>query len=110
MNTHKIDPKRFKGKKLMRRQTVPGTANDYDIRIDGLTVGRIVKKIESDLRVTWFWTMTAQYYPQNSPQNGEEATFELARDAFNSMFREWLAWASKQSGKVTWNEVDNDST
>ena len=106
MKKYKIDPKRFKGKKLTRRQTVPGTSDDYDIRIDGLSVGRIMKKIESDQRVSWFWTMTAPYSPHNQPQNGEEETFEAARDAFKMMFREWLAWASKQSGKVTWNGVE----
>ena len=103
MKKHNIDPKRFKGKKLTRRQTVPGTANDYAIRIDGLTVGRIIKKVESDQRAIWIWTMTAPYHPHNEPQNGEEETFEAARDAFKGMFREWLAWASKQSGKVTWD-------
>lgn len=106
MKKYKIDPKRFKGKKLTRRQTVPGTSDDYDIRIDGLSVGRIMKKIESDQRVSWFWTMTAPYFPHNQPQNGEEETFEAARDAFKRMFREWLAWVSKQSGKVTWNGVE----
>jgi hypothetical protein len=65
-----------------------------------------MQKIESDQRVIWFWTMTASYYPHNQPQNGEEETFESVRDAFKRIFREWLAWASKQSGKVTWNGVD----
>jgi hypothetical protein len=99
MKNHKIDPKRFNGKKFTRRQTVPGIANDYAIRIDGLTVGRIMKKIESNQSGVWIWTMTAPYNLQNNPQNGEEETFEAARDAFKETFREWLAWASKQSGK-----------
>lgn len=106
MKKDKIDPKRFKGKKLTRRQTLPGTSNDYSIRIDGVTVGRIMKRIGPDQSSVWVWAMTAPYHLQNNPQHGEEDTFEAARDAFKWIFREWLAWALQQPGKLTWNGGD----
>jgi hypothetical protein len=34
--------------------------------------------------------------------NGEEETFEAARDAFKKMFWEWHTWALKQPGNATW--------
>ena len=97
-----VDPKRFTGKAFTRRRTSPDSKADYAIVIDGLIAGRIMKKTLSFQRVTWFWSLTAPYFPVSTPQNGDEETFEAARDAFKKLFWEWHAWALKQQGKVTW--------
>jgi hypothetical protein len=99
---NEVDPNRFTGKTFTRRKTFPASIDDYSIRIDGLTAGRIMKSPRSFQRFVWFWTMTAPHYPQRTIQHGEEETFEAARDAFKKMFWEWHAWALKQPGKVTW--------
>jgi hypothetical protein len=97
-----IDPNRFTGKRFTRRKTFPDSKDDYTIKIDGLTAGRIMKKTLSSQRVAWFWSLTAPYFPISTPQNGEEETFEAASEAFKKLFWEWHAWALKQPGKVTW--------
>jgi hypothetical protein len=97
-----VDPNRFTGKAFSRRKTFPESIDDHSIRIDGLTAGRIMKKKLSFQQVVWFWTMTAPYYPSKTLHNGEEETFEAAREAFKRLFWEWHAWALKQPGKVTW--------
>jgi hypothetical protein len=103
---NEVDPNRFTGKTLTRRKTFPESIDDYSIRIDGLTAGRIMKKKLSFQQVVWFWTITAPYYPSNTLHNGEEKTFEAARDAFKRLFWEWQTWALKQPGKVTWYGAD----
>jgi hypothetical protein len=97
-----VDPSRFTGKTFSRRKTFPQSVEDYSIRIDGLTAGRIMKKIMSGQRVVWFWTMTAPHYPLRTLQHGEEETFDDAKNAFKKLFWQWHGWALKQPGKVTW--------
>jgi hypothetical protein len=99
---HKVDPNRFTGKTFMRSRTFPGSVDDYRVRIDGLTAGRIVHKKLSPQRTTWFWYLTAPHYPLQDIQHGEAETYEAARDAFNKLFWQWHAWALKQKGPVTW--------
>jgi hypothetical protein len=45
--------------------------------------------------------MTGPAYPHSNSHNGEEETFEVAREAFKKLFWEWHAWALKQPGKAT---------
>jgi hypothetical protein len=98
---NEVDPNRFTGKTFSRRKTFPQSVEDYRIRIDGLTAGRIMKKIVPGQRVVWFWSMTAAYYPIKALHYGEEETFEAAKDAFKMIFWEWHAWALKEEGPIT---------
>jgi hypothetical protein len=43
-SNNQVDPNRFTGKKFTRRQTFPNTSNDFAVKIDGLTAGRVMKK------------------------------------------------------------------
>ena len=97
-----VDPRRFTGKMFTRRKTFLNSQDDYVIRIDGLSAGRIMKKTLPGQKAVWFWTLTGPYFPGPKSHDGEEETFEAARDAFKKVFWEWHAWALKQSGKVTW--------
>jgi hypothetical protein len=97
-----VDPNRFTGKTFTRRMTFPNTADDYKIRIDGLAAARIMKVTGGFQRVFWLWSLTGPHYPQSYPHNGEEDTYEAARDAFKKLFWQWHAWALKQPGKVNW--------
>ena len=97
-----VDPHRFTGKKFTRRQTFPGTSHDFAIKIDGIEAGRIMKKIVTGQRGVWFWTLTGPYFPSSKSSDGEEETFEAARDAFKKLFWEWHASALKQQGPATW--------
>ena len=103
---NEVDPNRFTGKTFIRRKTFPDSQDDYSIRIDGLTAGRIMKMKGAFQREFWLWTLTGPAYPHNQPHNGEEETFEAARDAFKELFWEWQSWALKQCGKVTWYGAD----
>jgi hypothetical protein len=103
---NEVDPHRFIGKEFTRRKCFPDSQDDYCIMIDGLRAGRIMKMIRPGQRVVWAWFFNAAYYPHNHPHNGEEETFEAARDAFKKLFWQWHAWALQQKGKVTWYGAD----
>jgi hypothetical protein len=97
-----VDPSRFTGKNFTRRKAFPNTHDDYSILIDGLTVGRIMKMIRAGQREVWFWTLTGPYFPGPKSHDGEEDSFEAARDEFKKVFWRWHAWALQQPGKATW--------
>jgi hypothetical protein len=99
---NEVDANRFTRKTFSRRKTFTNSADDYCIKIDGLTAGRIMKKTLGFRRMTWFWTLTEPYFPGPKSHDGEEETLEKAGDAFKVCFWHWHAWALKQPGKVTW--------
>lgn len=101
-----VDPNRFNGKIFKRRPTFPGVADDFAIRIDGLIAGRIMRKILPGQKAVWFWTLTGPYFPGPKSHDGQEETFEAARDEFKKVFWQWHAWALKKPGKVTWYGAD----
>ena len=100
---NQVDPHRFTGKMFTRRKALLNSVDDYDIRIGGLTAGRIMKMTLPGQRSVWFWTLTGPYYPGPKSHDGQEATFEAARDEFKKVFWSWHAWALKQPGKTTWH-------
>ena len=97
-----VDPRRFTGKMFTRRKTFLTSVDDYSIRIDGLTAGRIMKKILPGQKEVWFWTLTGPHYPGPKSHDGQEESFEAARDEFKKVFWQWQSWALKQPGKATW--------
>ena len=102
-----IDPSRFTGKDFTRRKAFLDSHYDYSILIDGLTAGRIMKMIRAGQREVWFWTLTGPYFPGPKSHDGEEETFEAARDEFKKVFWRWHAWALQQPGKATWYGADD---
>lgn len=97
-----VDPRRFTSKMFTRRKTFPVSVDDFAISIDGLTAGRIMKKVLPGQKAVWFWTLTSPYFPGPKSHDGQEDSFEAARDEFKKVFWAWHAWALKQPGKVTW--------
>jgi hypothetical protein len=49
-----------------RRKTFPESIDDYSIRIDGLTAGRIMKMKGGFQRVFWLWNLTAPHDPHRT--------------------------------------------
>jgi hypothetical protein len=91
-----VDPHRFTGKTFTRRKAFPNTHDDYIILIDGLSAGRIMKMVRAGRREVWFWTLTGPYFPGPKSHDGEEDTFEAARDEFKKVFWRWHVWALLQ--------------
>lgn len=103
---NQVDPNRFTSKKFTRRQTFLNTTHDFAIRIDGLTAGRIMKKILPGQKAVWFWTLTGPHFPGPKSHDGQQDSFEAARDEFKKVFWAWHDWALKQQGMVTWYGAD----
>ena len=97
-----VDPSRFTGKNFIRRKCFPTSVDDYSIRIDGLTAGRIKKTSRAYQRMVWEWFLHGPYYPVNPPHQGEDESFEAAAEAFKKKFWQWHDWALIQSGNATW--------
>jgi hypothetical protein len=97
-----VDPHRFTGKMFTRRKAFLTSVDDDCIRIDGLTAGRIMKKTLPSQKEVWFWTLTGPHFPGPKSHDGQEETFEAARDEFKKVFWQWQAWALQQPGKATW--------
>ena len=97
-----VDPSRFTGKLFSRRTTFLASTDDYIIRMDGLAAGRIMKKILPGRTEVWFWTLTGPHFPGPKSHDGQEETFEAAKDEFRKVFWQWHAWALQQPGKATW--------
>ena len=97
-----VDPRRFTGRMFTRRKTFLNSVDDYVIKIDGLSAGRIMKKVLPGQKAVWFWTLTGPYFPGPKSHDGQEETFEAARDEFKKAFWQWQKWALQQPGKATW--------
>lgn len=98
-----VDPRRFIGKSFTRRKTFADSIDDYSIWIDGLQAGRIMKVRRAGNVMVWFWALHGPDFPGPKSHDGEEETFEAARDAFKAKFREWHAWAMKRERLAKWN-------
>ena len=101
-----VDPHRFTGKMFTRRKTFLSSVDDYCIRIDGLTAGRIMKKILPGQRGGLVLDTERPTFPGPKSHDGQEDTFEAARDEFKKVFWQWQAWALQQPGKVPWDGAD----
>jgi hypothetical protein len=64
-----------------------------------------MQKTLSFQRVTWFWTLTGPYFPGSKSHDGEEETFEAARDGFKKEFWEIarLGATTAGQGHLVWN-------
>lgn len=91
-----------------QRKTFLTSVDDFAIRIDGLIAGRIMKKILPSQKAVWFWTLTGPHFPGSKSHDGQEETFEAARDGFKKVFWQWQSWALQQQGKPLGTERTND--
>lgn len=96
-----IDPSRLIGKPLTCRPAFP-TSNNYVMKIDGLTAGRIIQMKSRYERIFWVWILTGPTYPSDQTVNGEAESLEAAARAFKHHFLQWRAWAEKQDAPVKW--------
>jgi len=65
---------------LSLRKTGLGRENDYVIRMDGKTVGRIMQQEFANRVVAWTWSLT-DFGPQHAWMRGNEQTLEEAQVA-----------------------------
>jgi hypothetical protein len=100
-----IEPSRLIGKPLYCRPAFPAASNNYIMKIDGLTAGRIIQMRSRYERIFWVWFFTGPSYLSEPPANGEAETLEVAARAFKRHFFNWLIWAQKQEALVTWHGV-----
>jgi hypothetical protein len=85
------------------RRTFSGAVDDYEVRIGGVTLGRIMLRNKSFGQSLWFWTLTGPYVPATlQPSHGEADSLEIAKVDFKSKFVRWMEWAEIQDG-VVWN-------
>jgi hypothetical protein len=66
--------------KLSLRKTGLGRENDYVIRMDGKTVGRIMQQEFASRVVAWTWSLT-DFGPQHAWMRGNEQTLDEAKVA-----------------------------
>jgi hypothetical protein len=59
-------------------------------------------------KMMWFWTLHGPYFPGPKSPDGEEETFEAARDAFKTKFWERHVWAMKREAMRLGKERKHD--
>ena len=60
---------------------------DYDVLVDGIVVGRIMKSIAAPVETPWMWTLAYGHHEDRSPIHGYETTREAAMAAFAKSWR-----------------------
>ena len=60
---------------------------DYDVLVDGIVVGRIMKSIAAPVETPWMWTLAHGHHEDRSPIHGYETTREAAMVAFAKSWR-----------------------
>jgi hypothetical protein len=61
--------------------------DDYDVVVDGLVVGRIMKAAAVPVGRSWMWTLGYGYHEDRTPIHGYAATCEDAMTAFVKSWR-----------------------
>ena len=61
--------------------------DDYDVLVDGIVVGRIMKSIAALVETPWMWTLAYGHHEDRSPIHGYETTREAAMAAFAKSWR-----------------------
>jgi hypothetical protein len=90
-------------KPMTLRKTFSGAADDYEVRIGDVTLGRIMLRNKSFGQSLWLWTLTGPYVPAAlQPSHGEAESLEIAKVDFKIKFTRWLDWANTQDGSI-WN-------
>ena len=61
--------------------------DDFDVLVDGVVVGRIMKSAAVPVGMSWMWTLAFGYHEDRTPTHGYEATREAAMAAFAKSWR-----------------------
>ena len=61
--------------------------DDFDVLVDGVVVGRIMKSAAVPVGMSWTWTLAFGYHEDRTPTHGYEATREAAMAAFAKSWR-----------------------
>jgi hypothetical protein len=61
--------------------------DDFDVLVDGVVVGRIMKAAAVPVGMSWLWTLAFGYHEDRTPTHGYEATREAAMAAFAKSWR-----------------------
>ena len=62
--------------------------DDYDVLVDGIAVGRIMKAAAAPVCQPWLWTLAYGQHEDRSPIYGYEPTREEAMAAFARSWRQ----------------------
>jgi len=62
--------------------------DDYDVAVDGIVVGRIMKATAAPEGTPWFWTLAYGHRGHWTLTHGYEATREAAMTAFAKSWRQ----------------------
>jgi len=61
--------------------------DDFDVLVDGVVVGRIMKSAAVPVGMSWTRTLAFGYHEDRTPTHGYEATREAAMAAFAKSWR-----------------------
>ena len=61
--------------------------DDFDVLVEGVVVGRIMRAIVAPVGSPWFWTLAYGYHHDRRPTHGYAATREAAMAAFAKSWR-----------------------
>jgi hypothetical protein len=71
----------------MSRPSVEWNEDDYDVVVDGLVVGRIMKAAAVPVGMSWMWTLGYGYHEGRTPTHGYAESREAAMTAFAKSWR-----------------------
>jgi hypothetical protein len=81
----------------------PFLGHDHIAEVNGLRVGWILLTAETSGKHEWWWSMTGPCCSMARVRNaGRCSSLEDAKRQLRDMYEDWLTWAIKQSGPVTW--------
>lgn len=73
--------------------------DDWEVRYNGETIGRIYRTKWHPTDIQWFWTITAVFAPAAGfIQKARTATLDEAKAEVKANWNKWLAWAKLQAG------------
>ena len=97
-----IDVTALNGKPLMLRRI---GEDDYAVRIEEMSMGRIMLKPVSGGSVVWLWSVTGPYLPPElQPGSGDAETLEEAKASLKAKFAAWLHHAAAKDGEGYWHD------
>jgi hypothetical protein len=63
--------------------------DDYDVLVDGVVVGRIMKAAASAAGSPWMWTLAFGHHEDRTPTHGYAPTPEAAMAAMAAFAKSW---------------------
>jgi hypothetical protein len=82
------------------RRLWPERANDYGVRIRGMTAGRITEEPMAGGAMVWTWGLTGPVCVDRNdlrvPGRGSPATLNQAKRDFKAAFLTWANWVAQE--------------